>query len=47
MGDGGFARRPVTLGQRNDDQYAITSGLQTGERIVSDGGIFLQFMQSQ
>ncbi|HEY3948128.1 efflux RND transporter periplasmic adaptor subunit [Phenylobacterium sp.] len=44
---GDFARRRVTLGYRTGDQYEITAGLQAGERIVSDGGIFVQFMQSQ
>ena len=45
--DGGFARRSVTLGERSGDSYEITGGLTDGERIVDDGGIFLQFMQSQ
>jgi cobalt-zinc-cadmium efflux system membrane fusion protein len=45
--DGGFARRSVTLGQRTGDQYVIVAGLQPGLRVVVDGGIFLQFMQSQ
>jgi cobalt-zinc-cadmium efflux system membrane fusion protein len=45
--DGGFGRRRVTVGLRTGDQYQITDGLQGGERIVVDGGIFLQFMQSQ
>lgn len=44
---GGFARRHVTLGERAGDQVAIADGLKPGERIVSDGGLFLQFMQSQ
>ena len=44
---GGFARRPVTLGYRAGDQYDIAAGLQAGDRIVVDGGIFLQFMQTQ
>lgn len=45
--DGGFARRRVTLGYRTEDQYEILAGLQPGDRIVSDGGVFVQFMQSQ
>jgi len=45
--DGGFARRAVTLGNRVGDQYDIAAGLKAGERVVVDGGIFLQFMQSQ
>jgi cobalt-zinc-cadmium efflux system membrane fusion protein len=44
---GGFARRRVSLGQRSGDQYQIAGGLNAGERIVVDGGLFLQFMQSQ
>ncbi|HZZ69026.1 MAG TPA: efflux RND transporter periplasmic adaptor subunit [Phenylobacterium sp.] len=44
---GGFARRHVTLGYRSGDQYDIPTGLQAGDRIVVDGGIFVQFMQSQ
>src|SRR3569623_472564 len=45
--DGGFARQHVTLGDRIGDQYDVTQGLQPGNRIVSDGAIYLQFMQSQ
>ncbi len=45
--DGSFARRPVTLGDRTGDRYEITAGLKDGEQIIDDGGIFLQFMQSQ
>ena len=45
--DGSFARRHVTLGYRDNQNYNVTSGLQSGERIVANGAIFLQFMQSQ
>ena len=45
--DAGFARRHVTLGNRTGDQYVIPEGLAVGERIVVDGGLFLQFMQNQ
>jgi cobalt-zinc-cadmium efflux system membrane fusion protein len=45
--DGSFARRRVTLGDRAGDRYAIADGLAAGDRIVVDGGIFVQFMQSQ
>jgi cobalt-zinc-cadmium efflux system membrane fusion protein len=44
---GGFARRRVTLGYRAGDRYEIPEGLQAGERIVIDGGLFIQFMQNQ
>ena len=45
--DGTFARRHVTLGYRDAQNYDITNGLASGDRIVADGAIFLQFMQSQ
>ncbi|HUH30886.1 MAG TPA: efflux RND transporter periplasmic adaptor subunit [Rhodanobacter sp.] len=45
--DGSFARRPVTLGYRLADRYDISAGLRSGEQIVVDGGIFVQFMQNQ
>lgn len=45
--DGGFARHRVSLGNRVGDRYDIPSGLKAGERIVVDGAIFVQFMQSQ
>lgn len=43
----GFARRRVTLGERVGDAYQVTEGLAAGQRIVVDGGLFLQFMQNQ
>ena len=43
----GFARRRVTLGYRSGDQYEIPTGLQPGDRVVGDGGVFVQFMQNQ
>ncbi|HEX5278756.1 MAG TPA: efflux RND transporter periplasmic adaptor subunit [Micropepsaceae bacterium] len=45
--DGSFARQRVTLGYRTGDQYDITSGLKPGDRIVTQGGVFVQFMQNQ
>jgi cobalt-zinc-cadmium efflux system membrane fusion protein len=45
--DGSFARRHVTLGYRDSQHYDVTSGLESGDRIVANGAIFLQFMQSQ
>jgi membrane fusion protein, heavy metal efflux system len=45
--DGSFARQHVTLGYRSQDRYEITEGLKAGDEIVVDGGIFVQFMQSQ
>ncbi len=45
--DGSFARRSVTVGYRTGDQFDIPAGLQAGEQVVVDGGIFVQFMQNQ
>jgi cobalt-zinc-cadmium efflux system membrane fusion protein len=45
--DGGFARRRVTLGYRDGNRFDITAGLERGDRIVADGGIFLRFIESQ
>jgi len=45
--DGSFARQRVTPGYRTGNQYDITSGLKAGDRIVTEGGVFVQFMQNQ
>ena len=45
--DGSFARRHVTLGYRNNQNCDVTTGLASGDKIVSNGALFLQFMQSQ
>jgi membrane fusion protein, heavy metal efflux system len=45
--DGSFARRPVTLGYRAEERYEITAGLRAGDQVVTDGGLFVQFMQNQ
>jgi len=45
--DGTFARRHVTLGYRDSQNYNVTTGLNSGDRVVTDGALFLQFMQSQ
>jgi cobalt-zinc-cadmium efflux system membrane fusion protein len=45
--DKSFLRRKVTLGGRVGDQYEITAGLTVGERVVQNGGLFLQFAESQ
>ena len=45
--DGSFARRHVTLGHRAGEQYAIPEGLGAADQIVVDGGLFVQFMQTQ
>jgi membrane fusion protein, heavy metal efflux system len=45
--DGSFARQHVTLSYRAADQYDIAAGIKTGDRIVVDGGVFVQFVQNQ
>ena len=45
--DGSFARRQVTLGYRDSQNYDVTSGIQSSDKVVANGAIFLQFMQSQ
>jgi cobalt-zinc-cadmium efflux system membrane fusion protein len=45
--DGSFVRRHVTLGYRDAQNDEVTNGLTSGDRIVSNGALFLQFMQSQ
>jgi cobalt-zinc-cadmium efflux system membrane fusion protein len=47
LNDGNFARRHVSLGYRAGEQYDIPAGLKAGDRVVTDGGLFVQFMQSQ
>jgi len=45
--DGSFARRSVSLGPQTGERYAISAGLKPGDKIVTDGALFLQFMQAQ
>ena len=45
--DSSFARAHVNLGYRSGDQYAIASGLRAGQQVVTDGALFLEFMQEQ
>jgi cobalt-zinc-cadmium efflux system membrane fusion protein len=45
--DGSFARQRVTLSYRAGDQYNIEEGLNVGDQVVIDGGLFVQFMQNQ
>jgi RND family efflux transporter MFP subunit len=41
-----FGRRPVTIGESLQGQTQITAGLQPGDRLISDGSLFLQFANS-
>ena len=45
--DGSFARAHVDVGYRSGDRVSILKGVAPGQRIVTDGGLFLQFMQQQ
>jgi cobalt-zinc-cadmium efflux system membrane fusion protein len=45
--NGSFARQPVTLGARVEDEYEILSGLKPDDQIVVEGGLFMQFQQNQ
>ena len=47
MPNGGFNRRQITLGPRVENAYQVLSGLQPGEKVVTDGALFLQFAASQ
>jgi len=41
-----FGRRQVTLGESLQGQTQIMTGLQTGDRLIGDGSLFLQFANS-
>jgi membrane fusion protein, heavy metal efflux system len=41
-----FGRRSVTLGETLNGQTEITSGLKTGDQVVGNGSLFLQFANS-
>ena len=46
-GKNAFGRRQITIGSRVGDRYEVTAGLKPGERIISEGALFVQFAQSQ
>jgi cobalt-zinc-cadmium efflux system membrane fusion protein len=46
MEPGKFAQRQVAIAGQQNGLIAIASGLQIGETVVSDGGLFLQFAGS-
>ena len=47
LATGGFNRRQITLGPRVGDGYQVLSGLAAGDKIVTEGALFLQFAESQ
>jgi len=45
--DNGFSRRPVTLGAQVGERYEVRAGLVVADHVVSEGGLFMQFAESQ
>ena len=41
-----FGERPVTIGEAADGKTQVLEGLKTGERVIADGSLFLQFQNS-
>ena len=41
-----FGRRPVTLGESAGGFTEITDGLKTGDQVIGDGSLFIQFANS-
>jgi cobalt-zinc-cadmium efflux system membrane fusion protein len=41
-----FGQRQITIGENADGNTQVLSGLQSGERIIADGSLFLQFQNS-
>ena len=46
MGQGRFAQKIVSLGIQQGDATEVVSGLAAGDRVVSQGSLFLQFASS-
>ena len=45
--DGSFARAHVDVGYRTGNSVSIRGGVRAGQRVVTSGALFLQFMQQQ
>lgn len=45
--DSSFERRPVQLGTRVGERYEIAGGLTADDAVITEGGLFLQFAESQ
>lgn len=43
MQPGKFGQRLITIGAQQNDEVEVLSGLKEGEKVVSEGSIFLQF----
>lgn len=46
-GKGRYSRRSITLGAHVGSSYEISSGVTSGEKVVAEGALFLQFAESQ
>lgn len=44
--DGKFGRRSVTVGESHEGKTQITSGLNSGDRFIANGSLFVQFENS-
>jgi cobalt-zinc-cadmium efflux system membrane fusion protein len=42
-----LVRRSVQLGSHVGSQVEVTGGLSPGDRVVTQGGLFLQFQENQ
>ncbi|HKV73043.1 MAG TPA: efflux RND transporter periplasmic adaptor subunit [Gemmatimonadales bacterium] len=45
--DSAYARQAVTVGSHVGDRIEITRGINVGDRVISDGALFVQFAESQ
>ena len=45
--DGTFARRRVTLGAELETGFEITAGLAPGDKLLTNGALFVQFAEHQ
>ena len=45
--DGTFSRRRLEVGSQVGDRVEVLSGLKAGDQVVVEGGLFMQFAQSQ
>ena len=45
--DGTFVRRRIEVGSQIGDRIEVRSGLKAGENVVIEGGLFMQFAESQ
>jgi cobalt-zinc-cadmium efflux system membrane fusion protein len=46
QGGNKFGERLVKLGQSGNSKIQIVAGLKPGDRVITDGSLFLQFQNS-